>query len=182
MARTKQVHPRHHTERVGLPHQAASGSLLYDANHPQDIKPRHAKPGRLAQKAPKLSGGEEVAKIAKKKFRYKPGVVALRDIRKYQKSTQLLIPKVPFQRLVREIAHDMGILRPGLQDGLRFQSSALLAFQEAAEAYLVGLFEDTNLCCIHAKRITVMRRDMALARRIRGDQGPLSHSDAFSQP
>ena len=75
--------------------------------------------------------------------------MALREIRKYQKSTELLIRKLPFQRLVREIAQDF-------KTDLRFQSSAVLALQEAAEAYLVGLFEDTNLAAIHAKRVTIM--------------------------
>jgi len=77
------------------------------------------------------------------------GTVALREIRKYQKSTELLIRKAPFQRLVREIAQDF-------KNDLRFQSTAVLALQEASEAYLVGLFEDTNLCAIHAKRVTIM--------------------------
>ena len=99
----------------------------------------------------------------KKKRRYRPGAVALREIRKYQKSTELLIRKLPFQRLVREISQDF-------QVGLRFQSSAVLALQEAAEAYLVGLFEDTNLAAIHAKRVTIMPKDIQLARRIRGER------------
>ena len=86
----------------------------------------------------------------------------LREIRKYQKSTELLIRKLPFQRLVREIAQDLSIQE------MRFQSSAVMALQEAAEAYLVGLFEDTNLAAIHAKRVTIMPKDMQLARRIRG--------------
>jgi histone H3 len=97
----------------------------------------------------------------KKPHRFRPGTVALREIRRYQKSTELLIKKLPFQRLVREIARD-------IKHDLRFQSSALGALQEAAEGYLVGLFEDTNLCAIHAKRVTIMPRDMQLARRIRG--------------
>ena len=88
---------------------------------------------------------------------------ALREIRKYQKSTDLLIRKLPFQRLVREIAHEF-------KQELRFQSSAVLALQEAAEAYLVSLFEDTNLAAIHAKRVTIMTRDLQLAKRIRGDR------------
>ena len=92
-----------------------------------------------------------------------PGTVALREIRKYQKSTELLIRKLPFQRLVREIAQDF-------KTDLRFQSSAVLALQEAAEAYLVGLFEDTNLAAIHAKRVTIMPKDIQLARRIRGER------------
>jgi histone H3 len=82
---------------------------------------------------------------------------------KYQKSTELLIRKAPFQRLVREIAQDF-------KNDLRFQSTAVLALQEAAEAYLVGLFEDTNLCAIHAKRVTIMPKDIQLARRIRGER------------
>ena len=99
----------------------------------------------------------------KKPHRYRPGTVALREIRRYQKSTELLIRKLPFQRLVREIAQDF-------KSDLRFQASAVLALQEAAEAYLVGLFEDTNLCAIHAKRVTIMPKDMQLARRIRGER------------
>ncbi|CAK83924.1 unnamed protein product (macronuclear) [Paramecium tetraurelia] len=99
----------------------------------------------------------------KKPHKFRPGTVALREIRKYQKSTELLIRKLPFQRLVREIAHEF-------QKELRFQSSAVLALQEAAEAYLVGLFEDTNLCAIHARRVTIMSRDIQLARRIRGER------------
>ncbi len=98
----------------------------------------------------------------KKAHRYRPGTVALRQIRKYQKSTDLLIRKVPFQRLVREIATEF------LKD-VRFQSAALLALQEAAEAYLTSVFEDTNLCALHAKRVTIMPRDIQLARRIRNE-------------
>lgn len=89
------------------------------------------------------------------------GTVALREIRRYQKSSDLLIRKLPFQRLVREIAHDV-------KTDLRFQGQAVLALQEASESYLVGLFEDTNLCAIHAKRVTIMSKDMQLAMRIRG--------------
>ena len=98
----------------------------------------------------------------KKPHRYRPGTVALREIRKFQQSTDLLIRKLPFQRLVREIAGEF-------KSDLRFQTQAILALQEAAEAYLVGLFEDTNLCAIHAKRVTIMPKDMQLARRIRGE-------------
>ena len=104
-----------------------------------------------------------IAGGVKKPHRYRPGTVALREIRKYQKSTELLIRKLPFQRLVREISQDF-------KTELRFQSSAILALQESAEAYLVGLFEDTNLCAIHAKRVTIMPKDIQLARRIRGER------------
>ena len=95
--------------------------------------------------------------------RFRPGVMALREIRHYQKSSALLIRKLPFQRLVREIAQDF-------KTNLRFQSAAILCLQEAAEAYLVGLFEDTNLCAIHARRVTIARKDLQLARRIYGER------------
>ncbi|KAL7265939.1 histone H3.1, partial [Rhizina undulata] len=98
----------------------------------------------------------------KKHRRYRPGTVALHEIRRYQNSTKLLIRKLPFQRLVREIAQD-------LKSDLRFQSSALGALQEAAEAYLFSIFEDTNLCAIHAMRVTIQSKDIQLARRLRGE-------------
>jgi histone H3 len=101
----------------------------------------------------------------KKPHRYRPGTIALREIRRYQKSTDLLIRKSPFQRLVREIVQEMHY-----NVDYRFQSSALLALQECAESYLVQLFEETQLCAIHAKRITTSVKDMQLARRIRGDR------------
>ena len=98
-----------------------------------------------------------------KPHRYRAGTVALKDIRHFQNSTALLIRKLPFQRLVREIAQDF-------KTDLRFQSAVILCLQEAAEAYLVGLFEDTNLCAIHAKRVTIMPKDIQLARQIRGER------------
>ncbi|EPQ05793.1 Histone H3.1 [Myotis brandtii] len=110
-----------------------------------------------------IAQGGVLPNIQAKPHRYRPGTVALREIRRYQKSTELLIRKLPFQRLVREIAQDF-------KTDLRFQSSAVMALQEACEAYLVGLFEDTNLCAIHAKRVTIMPKDIQLARRIRGER------------
>ncbi|XP_013366739.1 PREDICTED: uncharacterized protein LOC102013159 [Chinchilla lanigera] len=120
--------------------------------------PRKQLATKAARKSAPATGG------VKKPHRYRPGTVALREIRRYQKSTELLIRKLPFQRLVREIAQDF-------KTDLRFQSSAVMALQEASEAYLVGLFEDTNLCAIHAKRVTIMPKDIQLARRIRGERG-----------
>ncbi|XP_049389555.1 histone H3.2-like [Solanum stenotomum] len=132
MARTKQT-----------AHQSTGGKA-----------PRKQLATKAARKSAPATGG------VKKPHRFRPGTVALREIRKYQKSTELLIRKLPFQRLVREIAQDF-------KTDLRFQSSVVAALQEAAEAYLVvGLFEDTNLCAIHAKRVTIMQ----LARRIRGER------------
>ena len=118
---------------------------------------------KTAHKLPSKSAQKTSSGAVKKTHRYRPGTVALREIRKYQKSTELLIRKLPFQRLVREVAQDF-------KNDLRFQSSAVMALQEAAEAYLVSLFEDTNLCAIHAKRVTIMPRDMQLARRIRNEK------------
>ena len=90
--------------------------------------------------------------------------MALKEIRKYQKSTEFLIRKLPFQRLCREILTDLQC------EVNRFTKQSLFALQEMSEAFIVALFEDTNLCAIHAKRVTVMTKDMALARKIRGDK------------
>mmetsp|Transcript_15247 Transcript_15247/g.16529 ORF Transcript_15247/g.16529 Transcript_15247/m.16529 type:complete len:137 (-) Transcript_15247:239-649(-) len=119
--------------------------------------PRKHLATKAARKSAPSTGG------IKKPYRFRPGTVALKEIRKYQKTTDLLIRRLPFQRLVREISQDF-------KSDLRFQSTALLALQEAAEAYLVSLFEDTNLCAIHAKRVTIMPKDIQLARRIRGER------------
>ena len=119
--------------------------------------PRKQLATKAARKSAQTSGG------VKKPHRYRPGTVALREIRKYQKSTDLLVRKAPFQRFVREVAQDF------MTDS-RWQSTAVLALQEASEAYLVGLFEDTNLCAIHAKRVTIMPKDIQLAKRIRGER------------
>ena len=95
--------------------------------------------------------------------RYRPGCLALQEIRHYQKRTNLLIRKLPFQQLIRELTQKFKV-------DVRFRSSALMALQEAAEAYLIRIFEDTNLCAIHAKRVTIMPKDIQLARRIRGER------------
>ena len=98
-----------------------------------------------------------------KPHRYRAGTAALQDIRHFQKTTALLIRKLPFQRLVREIAQDF-------KTDLRFQSAVILCLQVAAEAYLVRLFDDANLCAIHARRVTIMPKDILLARRIWGER------------
>ncbi|KAH6568052.1 hypothetical protein BASA62_005729 [Batrachochytrium salamandrivorans] len=111
--------------------------------------------------------------IVTKTRRYRPGTVALREIRKYQKSTDLLLRKLPFARLVKEVSAEMASIRLSSVFTPRWQAHAILALQEATEAYLVHLFEDANLCAIHAKRVTVMQKDIQLARRIRGPWGGL---------
>lgn len=118
---------------------------------------------QLAVKRAKRSSNETRGRAARPQ-RYRPGQLALKEIRRYQKSTELLIRRLPFQRLCREIAEVF------IKD-LRFQAATMSVLQEAAEAYLIGLFEDTNLCAIHAKRVTIMPKDIQLARRIRGS-GP----------
>ena len=117
---------------------------------------------QLATKAARKSA--PAACGVKKPHRYRPGTVALREIRRYQKSTDLLFRKQPFQRLVREICVDVTN-----QTETRFQASAMLALQETSESFLIGLMEDTNLCAIHAKRVTIMPKDIQLAKRIRRD-------------
>ncbi|PWN30434.1 histone H3 [Jaminaea rosea] len=109
----------------------------------------------------------------KKPHRFRPGTVALREIKRYQKSTDLLVAKLPFARVVKEVAENFitTVYDGDGSVGLRWQSSAILALQEATEAYLVHLFEDANLCAIHARRVTIMQRDIQLARRIRGHWG-----------
>ena len=130
---------------------------------------------RTKQTAAKSTGGKVPRKILKTKHsrrkwnrgglkkprRYRPGTVSLREIRKYQKSTELLIRKIPFQRLVKEVCQ-------GINKELRFQSTAILALQEASEDYLVKMFNQINLCAIHAGRVTVQTKDIALWRRMKG--------------
>ena len=118
---------------------------------------------QLATKAARKSAPPAAG--VKKPHRYRPGTVALREIRRYQKSTDLLIRKAPFQRLCRELTQKQS------RGDFRFQASAIGALQESSEAYNIGLFEDTNLCTIHAKRVTIMPKDIQLARRIRGERG-----------
>ena len=118
--------------------------------------------GRVKQLQAKSKKGTAQPAGGKKPCRYRPGTVTLREIYQYQRSMELLIRRLPFQRLVREIAQDF-------KGRLNFASGAILALQEASEAYLVGLFEDTNLCAIHAKCITIMAKDIQLARCICGE-------------
>jgi len=166
MARTKQTARKCVGGKAPRPHDGSKS--LRVSTSPTAEASLKARTFRAVKAAPVSKGARHSAPATggvKKPRRYRPGTVALREIRKYQKSTELLIRKLPFQRLVREIAQDF----MGLKD-LRFQSQALLALQEAAESYLVRLFEDTNLCAVHAKRVTIMPKDLHLARRIRGER------------
>ena len=128
-----------------------------------------ARTKETARKSAKVSKKKSAKKASssssgvKKARRYRPGTVALREIRRYQKGTDLLLRKAPFQRLIREVAASG-------KEALRFQSAAILAIQEATEAYLISLLADTNLCAIHTKRVTIMAKDIHLARRLRGER------------
>lgn len=116
---------------------------------------------QLATKARRRSGVPSYGGV-KKPHRYRPGTVALREIRRYQRSTDLLIRKLPFQRLVREIVQQ----NHGNQ--YRFQSTALLALQEASEDFLVHMFGQVNDIAIHGKRVTIKPKDIQLWKRITG--------------
>ena len=152
MARTKQ------TAKTGNRGGDKGGGKPKNPKTTQGGKvPRKQFSTKNPRKTPPKTGG------VKKPHRFRPGTVALREIRRYQKSTELLIRKLPFNRLVREIARD-------IKTDLRFQAQAIAALQEASEDYLIKLFEDTNLCAIHAKRVTIMPKDIQLARRIRGER------------
>jgi histone H3 len=118
---------------------------------------------QLGQKKAKKSAAAGGSTGLKKSFRWRPGTVALREVRKLQKSTELLVAKAPFSRLVREIAETH-------KAGLRFQSSAVAAIQEATEAFVVSLLSDANLTALHANRVTAMPRDLQLVRRLRGER------------
>lgn len=127
------------------------------------LQGRQSRKGKkpLKKTADDADTGDEHAS-EKRRRRYKPGTLALKEIRKFQKSTDLLIRKAPFCRLVREISNEVS------PEPFRYTAESLLAIQEATEDFLVHLFEDCNLCAIHAKRVTIMPKDLQLARRIRG--------------
>ena len=128
------------------------------ANKRKQLSPQKRKSQTLS-----IDGGPTL----KRHKRYKPGTVALREIRRYQNTTNLLLRKLPFVRLIKEVLQD---IYPS--NTIRWQSTALLAIQEATEAYLIALFEDTNLVAINAKRVTIMPRDIRVVRRIRGVEDP----------
>ena len=157
MTRTKTTARKSTRKR---PRDPSASNLPWKTLSKENARKNAAKAAAAAQKnlsnVPRMGG-------LKKPMRYRPGTMALREIRHYQKSTELLIRKLPFNRLVREIAQDF-------KTDLQFQAQAIGALQEASEAYLVGLFEDTNLCAIHAKRVTIMPKDIQLARRIHGER------------
>ncbi|SMR58289.1 unnamed protein product [Zymoseptoria tritici ST99CH_1E4] len=138
-----------------------------------------SKPAKLADfkagRATKNKGfqGKQAAGAAKNRYLHKAGTVALRNIRYYQKTTELLIPPLCFHRLVREISNDMFKDKDG-----RWQATALHALQEATEAVMISHFENSNLLAIHAKRVTIQEKDMVLARKM-APVGPQAFPEGF---
>ena len=126
------------------------------------VKSKATKRALGAKKAKKSASGASAGGV-KRAFRWKPGTVALRQVKKLQKSTDLLIAKAPFSRLVRELADSHKV-------GLRFASAAVAAIQEATEAFVVSLLGDANLTALHANRVTALPRDLQLVRRLRGER------------
>lgn len=150
------------------PHFSASAELPHATKgkgkaHPHPGKGKGLPPSVSRSKAGKtsrLKAVNKAVKTGKKPFR--PGQMALKEIKRLQEAKVVVIPRLPFQRLVRDVARST-------HPDVRFSSQALLALQEAAESYLTGVFEDSYLCALHAKRVTLMVKDVQLARRIRGE-------------
>ncbi|AGO10535.1 AaceriABR083Cp [[Ashbya] aceris (nom. inval.)] len=143
----------------------AKRRVVEEAKAPVVAERRRTDDGREEERAARDARPPRgTRRIAKKPQRYRPSDVALQEIRRYQRSTELLISRMPFARLVKEVTDQFTTA----DQQMRWQSMAILALQEASEAYIVGLLEHTNLLALHAKRVTVMRKDMQLARRIRG--------------
>lgn len=138
-------------------------SPSYDPRRPQAQKmPRNMVPPKAKVQRTVPAKKQRNSHPHQKPHRFRPGTVALREIRRYQKTGDLLIPRAPFTRLVREILHET-------RQGLRLEASALSALQEATEYYLVGLNEDAYLMALHTRRVTLMDRDIKVARRLRGE-------------
>ena len=175
MARMKQT-PRN--PNINRPKAAIDSDVQSTKGRPTP-KPASSKTPVKGGKQPQkhlswklLHLGATLTEGIKKPHHYRPGLVTLREIKRYQKSTECLIKRSPFQKLIREISQEYCICpqgpgTPSMQ--VRFQSTAIAGLQEAAENFIVGLFEDINLLAIHAKRVTVMPRDIRLALRIRGN-------------
>merc|ERR1719431_255606 len=144
------------------PNKSKTRQTARKSTGPKPVRAHSTPTGLRKTSTPKISGkSPKTPRSERKKPRYRPGTRALMEIRRFQKTTDLLIPKLNFSRLIKEICMNM------VASDYRFQTLAIMALQEAAEAYLITLFEDCLLCAIHAKRVTVMTKDMDLARRIR---------------
>lgn len=167
MARTKQT-PRKNNNKPKPSFRIEHVPVLDDNNEPvlnedgtpltKEIKTL-CKPGTKRFHAAIAKPG---AVAERKKRRYHPGTVALREIRRFQKSTDDLIPKAAIDRLIREIAQDY-------KTDLRFEPNMILALQSAAEAYVVDLFEKANTVAVTSGRVGIKVKDLKLARYILGE-------------
>ncbi|KJP86329.1 hypothetical protein AK88_04048 [Plasmodium fragile] len=170
MVRTKKSVPMHNPlsnpDGVGSSNEPTNKTVPSRPSHKQVASSKsnnNAGTGKGTRSQIPQKGLKKTTRI-RRPHRYRPGVLALKEIRAYQATTQLLIPKIPFVRVVKEITRLFEL--PNEQ--LRYTPEALLALQTASEAYLVSLFEDAYLCSLHANRVTLMPKDIHLARRIRG--------------
>jgi histone H3 len=131
------------------------------AESPEDIRRRMKRASMGGKRVPEQASYVTDVQVPVKKHRRSKSK-QLREIKKYQSTADLLMPRAPFQRLVREIGQSMS-------PAIRFRESSIEALQEASEAFIIGMMEDGLLCTVHANRVTLMRKDVALAERIRGD-------------
>jgi len=173
MPRIKLTQPKQH---IRFPDDAASASAAPTASSSSRLKPIAKKAANKSKTSIRQTAAQkQLAKKSNSRFqestgavkrprRYRPGVQALREIRRYQKSTDAIIPLANISRLIREITET---LYP--KKIFRFQASAIEAIRQSAEAHMVRLFEDANLCAIHRKCVTITPKDIQLARRIRGE-------------
>ncbi len=148
--------------RPGLPSWQASARRESVPNRRRRVS-GETPPRRAGKKRPRFSAGSAEGE-GRRRRRFRPGTRVLMEIRKLQQTTHTLVPRIHFSRVIRDVA--MSVTGG---ENIRWASEALEAIQTATEAYLVGLFEDANLCAIHAKRVTIMVKDIFLARRIRGE-------------
>ncbi|XP_077217494.1 uncharacterized protein LOC143851880 [Tasmannia lanceolata] len=153
MARTKQIPPSRGRRRPTTPLQSSPQSRRSPRKTSENER-------NASGSADRSSQGEPSGRRKTRRHRYRPGTKALQEIRKFQKSWKLLIPGAPFIRCVRELTGFFS------REVNRWTAEALVALQEAAEAHLVNLFEDAMICAIHAKRVTIMKKDFELARRL----------------
>ncbi|XP_062904008.1 histone H3-like centromeric protein A [Mobula hypostoma] len=165
--------PRGTAKRRGAAPKRRSPLRLSPARPPQRLPRSPRRSPRAEQESPRgrpsiSPRAPQRPRPAASRRRFRPGTRALKEIRQYQKSTNLLISKLPFSRVVREVAS-----RFTRGADFRWQANALLALQEAAEAFLVLLLEDAYLCTLHARRVTLFPKDIQLARKIRGIQAGL---------
>ncbi|XP_039064056.1 histone H3-like centromeric protein HTR12 [Hibiscus syriacus] len=156
MARTKHIASMKRKQKASATKKAAATAASQSTASPQTRLASSRRPSKTGGQATSSQG------TPRKPHRFRPGTRALQEIRKYQKTTDRLIPAASFIREVRAISYRLA------PDIGRWQAEALVAIQEAAEDYLIQLFGDAMLCAIHAKRVTLMKKDIQLARRLGG--------------